>query len=318
MLRRLKTLLRPLAVRLGLRAPLPASVPSPAAVRAPKVPMQRSELSSADTALYKRHAERSVELFLLDAGMIRRQDRAIARAVHAFFSGTQAFRRISVEEIARVVGQFREVYLQSPITMNSGGANFPSGVNLYLMAACLAPELIVESGVWRGQSSLFLAAACPQAQIHAFDPSLAEVLHRSAGVTYHEHDWMGLEVDCKPGSRGLCFFDDHQNQAVRILQAHARGFKYVVVDDSWPIETITGCGWPPIPTVDMIMGDPLAPGETVNWVEMGKQWTYVHTAEMQDLCAQARRAIRAAYEVPSLYRECGIAPTSAYKFVELT
>jgi hypothetical protein len=318
MIRRLKALLRPLAVLLGLRKPLPVANPSPVAVSAPMSPMRRSELSSADADLYGRHAERSVELFLLDPAMIRRQDLAIARAVHAFFSGTQAYRKISLDEIARQVGQFREVYLQSPITRNSGGANFPSGVNLYLMAHCLAPELIVESGVWRGQSSLFLAAACPQAQIHAFDPSLREVLHRSPSVTYHEHDWMGLEIICKPGSRGLCFFDDHQNQAVRILQAQARGFKYVVVDDSWPIEAITGCGWPPMPTVDMIMADSLAPDETVNWVEMGKQWTYVHTKELQDLCAQARRAIRAAYEVPSLYRECGIAPTSAYKFVELT
>ena len=82
-------------------------------------------------------------------------------------------------------------------------------------------------------------------------------------------------------------------------------------------EVITGCGWPPVPSVDMVMNDSLAPGEVVRWVEPGKLWTYVHDAEMQALCARARRLISAAYEVPTLYRECGIAPTSSYKFVEL-
>ena len=237
--------------------------------------------------------------------------------MHAFFKSTKTFRGIDVETIARHVGEFRDVYFRSPITINSGGANFPSGVNLFLMARCLKPGLIVESGVYKGQSSYFLAAACPRGKIHAFDPNLAEVMHRMPGVTYYEHDWMSTEIRCGRFERGLCFFDDHQNQALRIVQAHERGFRHVIVDDSWPIETVIGCGWPPLPSVDMVVNNPLAPGETVQWVEMGKLWTFVNTTEIQELCARARRLIKAAYEVPSLYRECGIAPTSAYKFVEL-
>src|SRR5262249_14006592 len=156
---------------------------------------------------------RSIELFLLDPAMIQRQDRTIARTLHAFFDSTQALRGASIETLAAYVHEFRDIYLNSPITRNSGGANFPSGINLFLMVRCLAPEVIVESGVWKGQSSMFLAAACPQARIHAFDPSLQEVKHRSPRVNYHEHDWMGLDIGCKPGARGLCFFDDHLNQA---------------------------------------------------------------------------------------------------------
>jgi hypothetical protein len=67
----------------------------------------------------------------------------------------------------------------------------------------------------------------------------------------------------------------------------------------------------------MIMDNPLTPGEEVRWVEWGKIWTYTHTEELLRLCARARGLISAAYEVPSLYRECGLAPTSALKFVEL-
>jgi hypothetical protein len=54
---------------------------------------------------------------------------------------------------------------------------------------------------------------------------------------------------------------------VSIIQAYERGFRHIIVDDSWPIECVIGCGWPPLPSVDMVMNNPLAPGEQVRWVE---------------------------------------------------
>src|SRR5256885_5380879 len=164
-----------------------------------------------------------------------------------------------------------------------------------IMARGLNPDLIVESGVYKGQSSYFLASACPRAKIHAFDPDPQQLVHRTPGVIYHGYDWMNAEVKCHPVGAGLCFFDDHQSQALRVIQAHERGFRHLIVDDSWPIVVVTGCGWPPLPSVDMIMNNPLAPGEVVKWVEAGKIWTYIHTEEMQELCARARRLIQATY-----------------------
>jgi hypothetical protein len=317
MLPRLKSMLRPLAVRLGLRQPLPAApAPTPAEESGPPNPVIGDNLPPGAADLSRRLAERNIDLFPLDRRMIELQNRRIARAVQAFFEGTHCYRGISLDAIAAQVDEFRRIYLESPITMNAGGANFPSGINLFLMARCLDPALVVECGAYKGQSSYFLAAACPRATIHSFEPNLAGIAHRSPGVTYHGHDWMNTEIRCEPGSTGLCFFDDHQNQALRILQAHARGFRHVLVDDSWPVE-VPGCGWPPLPSVDMLMNNPLQPGEVVRWMEFGRIWTLEYTEEMRDLCERARRVIKAAHEVPSLYRECGIAPTSAYKFVEL-
>jgi hypothetical protein len=320
-----------------LRARFRRPIAGPASERAQENPLQterRPEAESPPQAvmnpsisdklppgvaeLWTKFDDRNVGLFLLDRKMIERQNLRIARAVHTFFQSTQTYRKPSVESIAGYIDEFRDVFLHNPITKNLYGANFPSGVNLFLMARCLDPDLIVESGVYKGQTSHFLAAACPRAKIHAFDPNLQELSFRTPGVTYHEKDWMSEAVQCHPARRGLCFFDDHQNQALRVIQAHERGFRYMIVDDSWPIETVTGCGWPPLPSVDLIMSNPLEIGEVVRWTEGRKVWTYVHTQEMHELCARARRLIAAAYEVPSLYRESGIAPTSAYKFIELS
>lgn len=312
------SLLKDLAARLGVSRPPEMDLPAAQLGEEKGMnPAISDRLLPEVAELSRKHADRSVPLFLLDRAMIERQNILIAKAVHAFFQSTKTYRKADVETISKYVDEFRAVYLKSPITSNSGGLNFSSGVNLFLMARFLDPGLIVESGVFKGQSSHFLAAACPRASIHAFDPNLTELLYRTPGVTYHEHDWMITEMKCDPASKGLCFFDDHQNQAQRIIQAHGRGFRHVVVDDSWPIETVIGCGWPPLPSIDMVMNNPLAPSEVVKWVEFGKLWTFVNTEEIRELCARTRRLIRAAYEVPTLYRECGIAPTSALKFVEL-
>ena len=88
-------------------------------------------------------------------------------------------------------------------------------------------------------------------------------------------------------------------------------------DDPWSMEAVIGCSWPPIPSIEMVMNDTLASNEAMQLTEEGRIGTYVYDQEMQRLCVNARALISAAYEVPSLYRESGIAPTSALKYVEL-
>lgn len=274
-------------------------------------------LSPDLTELAKRHTDRRIDIFVFDTRLVERQNLALARRLLTFFQNTNTYREIELDDIVACIARYREVYLAAPITQNLYGLNFPSGLCLFVMARCLAPRLIVESGVYKGLSSYILASACPTATIHAFDPNLKELSFRPPGVTYYEHDWMNTEIRCDHVSGGLGFFDDHQSQAMRIVQAHERGFRYLIFDDSWPVETAIGCGWPPLPSVDMVTDSPLAPGEAIRWMEGNQLWTYVHTDELHALCTLARKLIRAAYEIPSLYRQSGIGPSSALKFVEL-
>jgi hypothetical protein len=161
---------------------------------------------------------------------------------------------------------------------------------------------------------MIFKAALPRAKIVAFDINLSAA-HRTDGVDYHECDWMAVDVKAK--DTALAYFDDHVNQAMRLIQAHRRGFRHIVVDDSWSWGAISGCGGVPLPSVDMLMSDDLKIGETVEWIQAGKLWRYTHEEEGAQLCGNARKLIKAAYDIPSLFRETGVAPTSALKFVEL-
>ena len=282
-----------------------------------KNPFISDELPTDVAQLSARYRERRITHFLLGQKNIARQDAAIAQNVRSFFNGTESLRGASAEVLKGKISEYRDVYFNAPVTMNNYGVHFSTGLLLFLIACRRNPGLIVESGVYKGLSTYLLSAACPKAELHAFDPNLNELSFRSTNATYHGTDWMASEIRSFPAKSSLAFFDDHQCQARRIVEAYERGFRHLIFDDGWPIEAVIGCGWPPIPSVDMVMNDCLEPNETVQWVEDGKIWTYIHDQQMHQLCAKARSLISAAYDVPALFRESGYQPTSALKYVEL-
>lgn len=265
--------------------------------------------------LAQQYADRAVHLVPL-GDLVARQDAIIASAIFDFFQSTTSLRGVSLNQIKSHIADFRPIYLNCPITHNAGGANFTTALNIYMITRCLAPTLVVECGVFKGASSYFLKAASPQARQFSFDPNLAQVVHRTPGVSYSNHDWMRTYVGCDTPGTGLCYFDDHQSHATRIIQAHARGFRHLIVDDAWPIE-VPGSGWPPIPSVDMILDNWMKVGESARWIEGTQMWTYTQTEETYRLMEAARSLIKGTYDMPSLYRQTGVAPTSAGKYVEL-
>jgi hypothetical protein len=302
---------------LGERPVVPLPSAPPAAVNPQPNPFISDDLSPEVAELSARYKQRRITDFLLSQRNIDRQNAIIAQCVLSFFERTDSLRGAPFEQIRSQVSEFREIYLNAPVTMNKYGLHFSTGLLLFLIARRRDPALIVESGVYKGLSTYFLSAACPVAEIRAFDPNLSELSFRSSNATYQPTDWMDCNIRCDPLRSNLGFFDDHQCQARRVIEAHDRGFRHLIFDDSWSMEAVIGCGWPPVPSIDMVMNDTLESNETVQWIEDGRIWTYVHDQETQRLCAKARALISAAHEVPSLYRESGIAPTSALKYVEL-
>jgi hypothetical protein len=290
--------------------PSPARVPRPNLFISDEIPKAVAEVSA-------RYKQRRITHFLIGPKITDRQNELIARSIRLFFDSTASLAGSPLEQLTAQISEFREVYLNAPITMNNYGVHFSTGLFLFLIARRRDPTLIVESGVYKGLSTYLLSAACPKAVLQAFDPNLTELVFRSANADYHATDWMQFDIQCEPSGSGLAFFDDHQCQARRVIEAYDRGFRHLLFDDSWPIEAVMGCGWPPVPSVDMVMDDTLEANETVQWMEDGRIWTYVHDLDMQKLCATARGLISTAYDIPSLYRESGLGPTSAMKYVEL-
>jgi hypothetical protein len=129
--------------------------------------------------------------------------------------------------------EFADVYGRRPLAVNSGGMRAPHMLALWVMLRSLEPDLVVESGVWKGQGTWLIEQACPQSQIVCLDPVPESRLYTSSRATYLTGDFDTLALT-DVTDRSVAFFDDHQNAYRRLQQAHWAGFRHVIFEDNYP------------------------------------------------------------------------------------
>lgn len=209
----------------------------------------------------------------------------------------------SDQEIASFVVTLRA----SPVQQLGGGGGFSAGLLLWTLARAVKPSCMVESGVFRGFTTWVLRQARPDARQFAFDISFAERRRIEDGVDYREHDWMQSQVPMAPGESGLIFFDDHMNQWQRIREAAQRGFRYLIFDDSLPVQALCNDGLAAVPTIDMLFDDGLADGEEVCWRTECGEFHYRHSMLQAQ---QTRELVSARVRLPDLRYVFGYAPAN--------
>lgn len=142
----------------------------------------------------------------------------------------------SREEILSSLSEFEQLYERRPIRNNNGGMKSPHMFAVWYIARRLAPQTIIESGIWKGQSTWLLEQACPSARIISIDLNLARREYISDRVRYSSSDFAEQDwTDIDP-LKTLVFFDDHQNAYTRLQQCYWFGFQHVIFEDNYPPE----------------------------------------------------------------------------------
>jgi len=136
-------------------------------------------------------------------------------------------------EIIESIEEFLGVYADRPIADNQGGMKAPHMFATWFMVRALSPDLIVESGIWRGQGTWLLERACPTARLVSIDVDLGNRVFTSDRAVYSnrdfsEQDWSDVT------DRSLVFFDDHQNAYRRLQQCRWFGFHHAIFEDNYP------------------------------------------------------------------------------------
>ncbi len=136
-------------------------------------------------------------------------------------------------EIVDHIDEFESLYAGRPIEDNVGGMKAPHMFAVWFMAKKLSPDLVVESGIWKGQSTWLLEKACPEAKLVSIDLDLGNRQYISDRAIYSardfsEQDWSEVT------ERSLVFFDDHQNAYKRLQQCKWFGFKHILFEDNYP------------------------------------------------------------------------------------
>ena len=211
------------------------------------------------------------------------------------------------------IERFMEALPSCQVLQHGGGGGWSAAMLLWAIARALKPELIVESGVYRGFTTWVLRQACPHARQYACDISFAERRRLEPGVIYHESDWMELTLDCTAQNAELIYFDDHVDQWRRIREASARGFRYLIFDDSLPSTALHSDGQAAVPTVDMLFEAYLEDGEEIRWRTECGHFMYRHDARMAE---ETRKLVASYVRLPDFRFVFGYTPANMI-FVEL-
>ena len=98
----------------------------------------------------------------------------------------------------------------------------------------LNPQVVVESGVWRGQSTWLIEQALPEAKLYCLDVNFSPCEYKSEKAIYWERDFSQCDWSNVDTENAVCFFDDHQNSYARVRDMYFFGFRHGIFDDNFP------------------------------------------------------------------------------------
>jgi len=138
----------------------------------------------------------------------------------------------SEEEIKNELTQFIKIYNDRPIKKNIHGMLFPHMFASYFILKKINPSFVIESGVFKGQSTWLIEKTLPNSKILSIDLDLNKREFISKNATYSNLDFKFHDFSNIPDDT-LVFFDDHVNHHERIQQAKFFNIKNIILEDNY-------------------------------------------------------------------------------------
>ena len=139
------------------------------------------------------------------------------------------------DDVKGCIDEFLNLYEKRPVLDNLGGMTSTHLFWAWYVSRKLQPKYIIESGVFKGQGTWLFRQACPEAKIFSIDPILTQRVYIDEQVTYFLEDFSKIQWDNYLDPKvTLCFFDDHQDAYMRLMQMKWMGFEYAMFEDNYP------------------------------------------------------------------------------------
>jgi hypothetical protein len=138
-----------------------------------------------------------------------------------------------IRDLRSELERFLELYMDRPIKNNIGGMGLNHSFAFWRMLRILKPDLVVESGVWKGHSTWLIENALPESRIISFDIKLSKREYVSQKAIYVENDFQYFDWASEDVTNSLILFDDHQNSFNRVVMASFFGFKNMIFEDNY-------------------------------------------------------------------------------------
>ena len=138
-----------------------------------------------------------------------------------------------VDQLRELALEFEATYRSRPILDNDGGMKSPHMFAVFAMLRALKPQVVIESGVWKGGGTWLIEQAVPDAHVISIDPNLQNLVYRSPRADYSMLDFNLHDWSQAPGG-SVVLFDDHQGAFVRLQQSLWHGVNHVIFEDNYP------------------------------------------------------------------------------------
>ncbi len=123
-----------------------------------------------------------------------------------------------------------------PFAQNPGGMSLEACFFLHEILALIAPQTVIESGVWHGMTTYIIDSITKVKNIHCFDPVVTNmdfIYYQSPKARYYSLDWASSIFSQIPADNCLAIFDDHQDHMERLCLSFLRGIRYVVLENNY-------------------------------------------------------------------------------------
>ena len=136
------------------------------------------------------------------------------------------------KELLIQLKNFSKIYKDRPIKNNKGGMRFEHMFATYFILKKINPPVVIESGVYKGQSTWLIEKTLPKSKIISIDIDLGQREYVSKKADYSKLDFQYQNFTRLP-KNSLVFFDDHINHLDRIKQAKFFNIKNIILEDNY-------------------------------------------------------------------------------------
>ena len=215
------------------------------------------------------------------------------------------------------VRTFFNAWLASPFKRQTGSSRFNNLFWLYYISKTYDPKVIIDSGTYEGASAWALKLGSPEACVFSYDVDLSQVKLKVPGVEYLQYDWSACEHQWTESDRILVYFDDHVDQARRLIEAKKFACSVVIFDDDYPFTSYYAMAPNAnvLPKVEFIIDDSLCDGQVFEWGTAKPGRTNRWTVNKKYL-NEAKSCIDTTVRLPSTALITGIHQTP-YRLVKI-
>ena len=92
-------------------------------------------------------------------------------------------------ELYKFLEEFDKLYKKRPIKNNIGGMQYPHMFAVYCILKKIKPSFVIESGIFKGQSTWLIEKILPKVKILSIDIDMSNLIYKSKKAKYSTVDF---------------------------------------------------------------------------------------------------------------------------------